>query len=101
MSDPTPTPSAGVLARFFVDEVTRRAYNPDHVVVKLKASSRGEQNKTWAQFTPSGTMELTVNNPAAAAFFAEHLGQDLELRFSEVSDDRYIGEHATAPVPPA
>ena len=97
MSDQS-TSSPDVVARFYVDEITRRAYNPDHVVVKLKAAGRGEQNKTWAQYTPSGTMELTVNNPPAAEFFTRNLGRDIEMRFTALGDERYVTEYAADPV---
>ena len=38
-----------ITARFYVESYTRRAYNPDHVDVTLRAAGRGEQNKAWAQ----------------------------------------------------
>lgn len=93
-----------VVARFFVDEVTRRAYNPDHAIVVLKAAGRGEQNKSWSQWTPAGKLEMTINNPPAARFFEENLGRDVELRFSLVNEQRYSGEHSNVDVeskPPA
>lgn len=37
-------------------------------VVKLTAAS-GEENKTWSTWTPSGSIELYINNPEAYAAF--------------------------------
>lgn len=82
-----------VKARFFVDTTTRRAYNPGHLEVTLKAAGRGEQNKTWAQYTPSGTLTMQINNPPAAKWFEDHLGQDIELTFAEISPEHYTSEH--------
>lgn len=90
-----------VVARFYVDQVTRRAYNPDFVEVTLKAAGRGEQNKTWAQYTPSGTLTMQINNPAAAETFLQNLGRDFELTFRLLDDDRYASEHADKPLPAA
>ena len=73
----------GVQARFYVESITRRAYNRDNVEISLKAAGRGEENKTWSQYTPVGEMKMTVTNPEAAAWFEAHLGQDIALAFSE------------------
>lgn len=82
-----------VTARFYVDEITTRAYNPSHVNVTLRAAGRGEQNKAWAEATPTGTITLTVNNPDAAAFFQAHQGHDLALTFEPVGDGPYRSMH--------
>lgn len=37
-------------------------------VVKLSAVT-GDENKPWSQFTPQGTVELHITNPAAVAQF--------------------------------
>lgn len=90
-----------VIARFYVDQITRRAYNPDHVEVVLKAAGRGEQNKTWAQYTPSGTLTMQINNPAAAQTFLENLGRDFELTFRVLDEGQFPSEHASTPLPAA
>lgn len=87
-----------VQARFYVDQVTKRAYNPDHVEVTLKAAGRGEQNKSWSQYTPSGTLSMTINNPSAAEFFTDRLGQDIAITFDSLGDARYASEHANVPI---
>jgi len=37
--------------------------------VNLQAATRGARNTDWASATPSGSMEMQVNNPDAFAFF--------------------------------
>lgn len=75
-----------VTARFFVSEITRRAYNPAHALVKLQPAYRGQENKAWSEATPSGLIELQISNPGAvdafAAWFAE--GKDIALTFEAV-----------------
>ena len=101
-SDMVTEPTApNVVARFYVDAVTKRAYNPGHVEVVLKAAGRGEQNKSWAQWTPSGELKMQINNPPAAAFFEQRLGQDIEMTFRAVGEDVYLSEHATTPLAPS
>jgi hypothetical protein len=58
-----------VVAKFFVSEMTKRAYNPSHVTVKMSPVVRGDQNAQWAASTPSGDITLQINNPRAAAAF--------------------------------
>jgi hypothetical protein len=71
-----------VQARFFIQSITRNAAS-NHVQVVMAASGRGPENKTWAQYTPMGKLEMSVNNPEAAKWFEEHLGQDVALVFQE------------------
>lgn len=73
----------GVQARFYVAELTRQAYNPKHLSVKLQAVSRGDQNKDWAEATPSGQVTMTINNDPAAQWFADRLGQDVTITFED------------------
>jgi hypothetical protein len=75
-----------VTARFFVDEMTRRAHNPGHAAIVLKPAYRGEENKAWSEATPSGKIELYVSNPAAVDQFDEWMrtGKDLHLTFEPV-----------------
>lgn len=87
-----------VTARFYVDQVTKRAYNPKHVSVTLRAAGRGDENKAWAQATPTGTIELTINNPDAAAFFEQRLGRDVGLVFTDLGEPRQASQHGDCPV---
>ena len=75
---------SGVIGRFYVDELTRRGYNPGIGHVKLRASTKGEQNKTWAAATPSGEISMAISNESALEWFAAHLGNDVEIRFAEI-----------------
>lgn len=72
-----------VIARFFIAEINKKAYSlgtePQRDVV-LQAATRGEENKSWAQYTPSGRITLTVNGPAGS-WFEEHLGEDIAITF--------------------
>ena len=43
-----------VEARFYVSGFERQSYDPDAVIVKMQAVSRGEHNKNWAKYTPAG-----------------------------------------------
>lgn len=76
-----------ITARFYVEKITKSAYNPDGADVVLQAAGRGEQNKAWSAATPSGKTEMHVNNPDAAAWFEEHLGRDLEITFKVVPEE--------------
>ena len=49
-------------------------------VVKLTAAN-GPLNKTWAKYTPSGSIELQIDNPAAMDQFK--LGQAYMVDFTE------------------
>ncbi len=75
-----------VIARFYIAEVTRFAYQPDNRIVKLRPSTKGEANKAWAAATPSGELSMTIGNPKAAEWFSDRLGQDVEITFNDVSD---------------
>jgi hypothetical protein len=41
----------------------------------------GEENKTWAKYTPSGKIELSIDNPDAYAYF--ELGKTYFVDFTE------------------
>lgn len=60
-----------VVAKMYVSEVKRMAYNRDQVTVTLNCVARGEENKEWAAATPSGEVKLNVMNAAAAQQFVE------------------------------
>jgi hypothetical protein len=76
-----------VLARFYVQQVTRYAHAPGQVSVTLQAVCRGEENKTWAAATPSGQITMNVNNGSAGGWFAERLGKDIAITFEDGGDD--------------
>jgi hypothetical protein len=76
-----------VEARFYVAEVTRRAWGGAPWSVKLQAVSRGPENKVWASATPSGTVTLEISNEAAARWFDDRLGKgDVAITFTDAPD---------------
>lgn len=75
-----------VVARMYVAQTTRFAYNPGNLNVKLQAVSRGEENKTWATATPSGSVEMNIANPKAAEWFAARLGKDIAITFEDAPE---------------
>jgi hypothetical protein len=74
-----------VQARFYVSGYERNAYNKDATTVKLQAVCRGEHNKEWAAATPSGQIQMTINNESAAAWFISQLGDEIAVTFEPAS----------------
>lgn len=79
----------GVIGRFYVAEVNRTSYKPQSASVVLRACTRGDENKRWAEATPYAEIKMTIDNPAATAVFAARLGQDFFVRFEPVGDALY------------
>jgi hypothetical protein len=73
-----------VTGRWYVAEVTRFAYNPAQRTVKLRASTKGDENKAWAAATPSGEITMQISNEAAAKWFEDRLGQDVSSAFDDI-----------------
>lgn len=72
-----------VAARFFVSAIEKQATL--YTVVKLVASSRGQENKSWAKYTPSGTIQMSISpDTDAGRWFEEHVGQDVALTFDHI-----------------
>lgn len=69
---------SAIEARFYVAE--RHAYPGNGGKVILRAACRGDQNRKWAQATPGGTIEMSVNNPAALAEFDRWLAEGLDVQ---------------------
>lgn len=91
-----------IAARFYVREITQYASGPNNngyampaprITVKLSpvSGAKGEQNKLWASATPSGEISMTIGNPAAAAWFAERIGQDIAVDFSDRPEGEGVG----------
>lgn len=55
-----------IRAKFYVTSLELLPGKDAGVRVNLSAVSRGDRNASWATATPMGTMQMTVNNPAAA-----------------------------------
>ena len=71
-----------ITARFFVQSITRNAYDPQAGQVTLGVVSRGPENKQWAAATPSGRIELTINT-SAAEWFHDRLGREVAVTFED------------------
>lgn len=75
-----------VQARFFVNKVTKMAGN-DNLVVEMKPALRGEHNKDWQKYTPSGVIEMNVTAASPAGqWFDSMLGKDVAITFEERDD---------------
>jgi hypothetical protein len=72
-----------VVARFYVSEIVRRAYDTQAMSVTLQAVGRGPENAEWAAATPVGQLTMTIKNSKAAEFFEPLLGKDVQLLISE------------------
>ena len=77
---------AAVQARFYVAGYECQSYNPDAVNVTLRAVSRGEHNKSWAAYTPSVEVKMTILNSSAASWFTERLGKEVSVTFTEAPE---------------
>lgn len=82
-----------VQARFFVNKVTKMAGN-DNVIVEMKPALRGEHNKDWQKYTPSGSIEMyvTASSPAGS-WFESMLGKDVAITFEEREDSEITDVH--------
>jgi hypothetical protein len=72
-----------VRARFFVSTITRSASETG--TVRLQAATRGPENKQWAAYTPSGSLEMSLSAKAGPAleWFDAQLGKEV---FIDISD---------------
>lgn len=58
----------GTRAKFYVSGVELQP-GTQGVKVNLQAVSRGDRNASWSTATPSGSMQMTINNPPAAEWW--------------------------------
>ena len=68
-----------VVARMYVESLTRQSYNRDQVKVQLRVVSRGEHNKQWSAATPTGSVDLGILNPEAAEQFVDAFDRGAEF----------------------
>lgn len=81
-----------VVGRFFVQTLARQAYGSGWAEpapkgpVHLQVCSRGPENKEWASATPSGSIDMVLNNGSAWQFFEEAMDEecDVEVTFRKV-----------------
>jgi hypothetical protein len=69
-----------VVAKFFVQSITEHAHQKGCKTLTLNAVSRGEENKEWSKYTPSGSIQMSVLNEAASAEFL--LGEEYLVTFA-------------------
>lgn len=71
-----------VRAKFRVETITKTATSPDGAIIELKAVCADEvpENQRFHKWTPSGSLHMTVNNPAAVEQFV--LGQEYYVDFT-------------------
>lgn len=69
-----------VRAKFFVSEVVRSAHGGNRVI--MSPATRGAVNASFASATPSGRIELTVQNEAAFVVYAENVGREFYVDFT-------------------
>lgn len=72
-----------VVAKFYVADVTKHAYNKGHREIAMSPVTRGAPNADWASATPSGQIKLTVNNEVAADFL-DDFDHDFIITFEKV-----------------
>lgn len=74
-----------VKARFYVNSVQRNASGT--ATVRLNPSMKGEANKEWSKYTPSGEIVLNVTELAepALAEFEDGIGQDFDITFERIA----------------
>lgn len=56
-----------VVAKFQCGAVTD--YGDGGKNINLYAATTGEENKTWAKYTPGGSINMSIDNPDASALF--------------------------------
>ena len=80
---------ACVRAKFKVDSITRFAYSKGATVMfsPVYSDDPASENRAFWTATPSGRIEMAINNPASADVF-------------ELGREYYVDFTATAPVAP-
>lgn len=73
-------------ARFYISSVVEQ--QPGSMQVSLSAVSRGTENAEWAQFTPAGSMTMTLNRKASGAqrFFKDNQGKEVFIDIALAED---------------
>ena len=77
-----------IQARFFVQTAAAQAGGSAEPgkrtgSVTLSAVARGPENKTWAAATPTGKMEMFINNPPAFEWFLERIGGEVAITIED------------------
>lgn len=74
-----------VRGKFQVTSITSNHWNKDSKTIKLAAvyDNGIEENAKYAKASPSGSIEIQIDNPPASEFF--ELGKYVYVDFSEAS----------------
>jgi hypothetical protein len=70
-----------VRGKFTLNSTTNHSYGGQTFNFSAVYDTGTEENKRFAKATPSGTLQMTVDNPPAQAFF--ELGKSYYLDFSK------------------
>ena len=70
-----------VRGKFTLNSITNHNYGAQTFKFGAVYDNGTEENKRYAKATPSGQLEMTVDNPPAQAFF--ELGKSYYLDFSK------------------
>lgn len=75
-----------VKARFYVSKTVRQNFGGRETTttIELLPVINGDPNTDWSKYTPSGKIELTVTVEPASDWFESHIGQPVEITFSEL-----------------
>jgi hypothetical protein len=75
-----------VRGKFILQSIAKVSWSPTAQIFKFGAicDQATEENKRFAQYTPSGQVEMTVDNPPAQEFF--ELGKAYYLDFSKADE---------------
>lgn len=75
-----------IIAKFKCSQVTQQAGAPQQELVKLApVFAESGPNKEWNIHTPSGQLEMTINNAAAQGFIKA--GTEYKITVEEWSDE--------------
>jgi hypothetical protein len=69
---------------FYITGVEKRANGIG--VLNAQPVAKGPY-QDWAQYTPTGTLQLTSLNPAATEWFMERIGKDVTLLIDDATAD--------------
>lgn len=94
-------------AKFNIQSITLMPGQGQGGIVKMQAVSRGSRNASWSQYTPSGTIEMSITNPTALEQFVTMLNQNRETgKYPEIyvdftaAEDGWVGDGHTFEPPP-
>lgn len=79
-----------VKAKFYVTGAEHApGADPEHMQgsVKLQAVCRGASNAQWASATPSGSLQMYINNPPAFRWFHDRIGKEISLTLEDALTD--------------